>query len=218
MRRLRQILGCAFAVASAFLLSACQSLSPDGGMSTVAMVAGGGLNQDVVRISSAEECQTHRQAHRDGSAHGLNHARAQVLATEARCPGSRRRVSRLMRRKSSSTRLMGLWGAELGNVLPSALPPLRGKSTSLAAVQQEAMDRRVDLAVGRLEVDALARSYGLTRSTRFINVLEASGISKTQKDTGEPAAQGGGYDIAFEVPIYDFGRAKRASGNAISKL
>ena len=70
------------------------------------------------------------------------------------------------------------------------------------------MDRRVDLAVARLEVDALARSYGLTRSTRFINVLDASGISKTQKDTGVPAADGGGFDIAFEVPIYDFGRAK----------
>src|SRR5581483_6065844 len=47
-------LGCAFAIAGAALLSACQSLSPDSGMSTVAMVAGGGLNKDVVRISSPE--------------------------------------------------------------------------------------------------------------------------------------------------------------------
>ena len=36
------------------------------------------------------------------------------------------------------------------------------------------MDRRVDLAVGRLEAEALARSFGLTRSTRFINVLDAA--------------------------------------------
>src|SRR5581483_5721171 len=47
-------LGCAFAIAGAALLSACQSLSPDSGMSTVAMVAGGGLNKDVVRISSPD--------------------------------------------------------------------------------------------------------------------------------------------------------------------
>jgi outer membrane protein TolC len=39
-------------------------------------------------------------------------------------------------------------------------------------------------------------------------VLEASGVSKTQKDTGVPAADGGGFDIAFEVPIYDFGAAR----------
>jgi outer membrane protein TolC len=69
------------------------------------------------------------------------------------------------------------------------------------------MDKRVDLEIARLEVEALARSYGLTRSTRFVNVLNASGISKTQKNKGEPSADGGGFDIAFEVPIYDFGRA-----------
>ena len=49
------IWGRAFAIASAVLLSACQTLSPDGGMSTVASIAGGGLNKDVVRISSAED-------------------------------------------------------------------------------------------------------------------------------------------------------------------
>jgi hypothetical protein len=43
-------LGRALATASTVLLSACQSLSPDGRMSTVAMVAGGGLNKDVVRL------------------------------------------------------------------------------------------------------------------------------------------------------------------------
>src|SRR5512143_381241 len=341
------ILGRALAIASAVLLSACQTLSPDGGMSTVASIAGGGLNKDVVRISSAEDgslARSHvsrllhaplgadaavqiallnnaglqavynrlgiaeavavqssrpplpifsfddvstsieldierkvvasvlslatwptrskiagvrieqaelraaeetlrlgadtRKAYiravaaretlaalttakasvdasamltgkltETGAINTLNHARAQVFATEldAQVTAARQQAAAA---QEQLTRLMGFWGSELANILPNALPPLRGKSPSLAAVQQEAMDRRVDLAVGRLEVDALARSYGLTRSTRFINVLEASGISKTQKDTGEPAAQGGGYDIAFEVPIYDFGRAK----------
>lgn len=340
-------LGRAFAIASAALLSACQSLSPDGGMSTVAMVAGGGLNKDVVRISSPEEAalarsrvaglmraplgadaavqiallnnaglqaaynrlgvaeavavqssrpplpifsfddvstsieldierkvvasvlslatwptrskiagvrieQAELRAAEDtlrlaadtrrayvravaareilaaltaakanaeasaalaktltetGAVNALNHARAQVFATEldAQVMAARQQAEEA---QEQLTRLMGLWGQELKTVLPSALPPLRGKAPSLAAVLQEAMDRRVDLAVGRLEVEALARSYGLTRSTRFINVLEASAISKTQKDTGEPAADGGGFDIAFEVPVYDFGRAK----------
>ena len=58
------------------------------------------------------------------------------------------------------------------------------------------MERRVDLAVARLEAEALARSFGLTRKTRFINVLDAAGISKTQKDKGEPSADGGGFNIA----------------------
>ena len=48
-------LGCALAIASAALLSACKTFSPDGGMSAVAAIAGQGLNKDVVRISSPAE-------------------------------------------------------------------------------------------------------------------------------------------------------------------
>ena len=102
---------------------------------------------------------------------------------------------------------MGLWEttsrppAERAAASPQSL-------RSLGAVEQQAMDRRVDLQMARLEVEALARSYGLTRNTRFINVLDVGGMSKTQKDKGEPSADGGGFEIAFEVPLYDFGRAR----------
>src|SRR3990170_4847308 len=72
------------------------------------------------------------------------------------------------------------------------------------------MDRRVDLQIARLEVEALAKSYGLTRKTHFINALDAAGISKTQKDkgSGEPHSDGGGFSIEFQVPIFDFGRPR----------
>src|SRR4026209_1388257 len=46
------ICGRVLAIASAALLSACKTLSPDGGMGTVATIAGQGLNKDVVRVSS----------------------------------------------------------------------------------------------------------------------------------------------------------------------
>ena len=49
------------------------------------------------------------------------------------------------------TRLLGLWGTDLASVLPNALPPLPGHARGLGAVEQEAMERRVDLAVARLE-------------------------------------------------------------------
>ena len=106
------------------------------------------------------------------------------------------------------TRLLGLWGTDLARLLPNALPPLPGHARSLGPVEREAMERRVDLAVARLEADALARSFGLTRKTRFINVLDAAGISKTQTDKGEPSADGGGFNLAFEAPLYDFGKAR----------
>ncbi|MGH6736668.1 MAG: TolC family protein [Methyloceanibacter sp.] len=143
-----------------------------------------------------------------GALNTLEHARRQVFAKEmaAQVTAARQQVSATQERL---TRVLGLWGTDLSGVLPGALPPLVRTTRSLAAVEQEAMDRRVDLAIAKLEAEALARSYGLTRKTRFINVVDASGISKTQKDKGEgPSVDGGGFDIEFVVPIYDFGRAR----------
>ena len=143
-----------------------------------------------------------------GAINKLDLARRQVFATEldAQVAAARQEADVTQERL---TRLMGLWeGSELEALLPNALPPMPGKSLSLAAVERQAMDRRVDLMVARLETEALARSFGLTRKTRLINVLDAGGDWKTQKDKGEPKAEGGGYTIAFEVPLYDFGRAK----------
>jgi outer membrane protein TolC len=143
-----------------------------------------------------------------GAINKLDLARRQVFATELDAQVATARQEAATTRERL-TRLMGLWGgSELEALLPNALPPMPRKSLSLAAVERQAMDRRVDLMVARLEAEALARSFGLTRATRLINVFDASGISKTQKDKGVPSADGGGFDMSFEVPIYDFGRAK----------
>jgi outer membrane protein TolC len=142
-----------------------------------------------------------------GAVNKLDHARRQVFASEIEAQLTTAKLTATAA-EERLTRMMGLWGPNVAALVPSTLPPVTGKSRSLASVEQEAMDKRVDLEIARLEVEALARSYGLTRSTRLVNVLNASGISKTQKDKGEPSADGGGFDIAFEVPIYDFGRAQ----------
>jgi len=162
---------------------------------------------DVVKASAESSASLSESLTETGAVSKLDNARRQVFATEleAQVTGARQQASAAEERL---TRLLGLWGTDLAELLPNQLPPLPGHARSLGAVEQQAMDRRVDLALARLETEALARSFGLTRSTRLINVLDASGISKTQKDKGEPSADGGGYNIEFEVPLYDFGRAK----------
>jgi outer membrane protein TolC len=77
----------------------------------------------------------------------------------------------------------------------------------MRAIEQDAVNARVDVQMARLEMEAMAKSYGLTRKTHFLNVLDAAGISKTQKDRGEKRANGGGYELVLEVPLFDFGRA-----------
>jgi outer membrane protein TolC len=94
--------------------------------------------------------------------------------------------------------------------LPQALPPLPGAPRALAAVETEAIRRRVQIV--RIEVDTLAKSYGLTNATRFINLLDVAGISRTQRETGGASGTGGGFEIDFQIPIFDFGevRVRRA--------
>src|SRR5215216_6468149 len=60
-----------------------------------------------------------------------------------------------------------------------------------------------------MELEALARSYGLTQATRFINLLEAGYAAKTTKDkvTGE-IIRDRGFDLELQIPIFDFGEVR----------
>jgi outer membrane protein TolC len=141
-----------------------------------------------------------------GAVNKLDQARQQAFATEtgAELAGARLKADAA---REQLTRLMGLWHSDLDAYLPSALPGLPGSTRSMRAIEQDALNARVDVQMARLEMEAMAKSYGLTRKTHFLNVLDAGGISKTQKDRGEKRANGGGYELVLEVPLFDFGRA-----------
>jgi outer membrane protein TolC len=141
-----------------------------------------------------------------GAVNTLDLARRQAFATEldAEVAAARLKASVGAERL---TRLLGLWEPDLASHLPSALLPLPGHLRSVGTVEQEALDRRIDIAIAKAEMQALARSYGLSRKTHFLNALDMAGISKTQKEIGEKRANGGGYELALEVPLFDFGKA-----------
>jgi outer membrane protein TolC len=71
----------------------------------------------------------------------------------------------------------------------------------------EALRRRIDLQVARIEVELLAKSYGLSRATRFINLLDVGGIAKKQNDNGDVVRESGP-EIEFQIPLFDFGEVK----------
>jgi outer membrane protein TolC len=114
---------------------------------------------------------------------------------------------------SERERLVRMLGLPDGGVLrlPHVLPPLPAALRAPVAVETEAIRRRVDLKIARIEVATLAKSYGLTNATRFINLLDVAGISRTQREAGV-AGSGGGFEIDFQIPIFDFGevRVRRA--------
>ena len=156
--------------------------------------------------SAAASAELADELKRTGAVNRLDQARRQVFATEmdAELVGAKQQAAASRERL---TRLMGLWQTDLGAYLPSALPGLPGSTRSMHAIEQDAVNARVDVQMARAEMEAMAKSYGLTRKTHFLNVLDAGGISKTQKDRGEKRANGGGYRLVLEVPLFDFGKA-----------
>lgn len=112
-------------------------------------------------------------------------------------------------------RSLGLSGGDLAFKLPATLPALPRRPQALPAVEAEAVRRRVDLQIARIEVDTLAKSYGLTNATRFINLLDVSAISRTQSEPGIGHGTGGGAEVEFQIPIFDFGEVRlRQAGEA----
>lgn len=112
-------------------------------------------------------------------------------------------------------RALGLWGGDVAFKLTDRLPPLPKEARALMHVEQDAVSRRVDLQMARIEVETLAKSYGLTKATRFVNVLDAGYADKItkNKDTGE-RMHDRGFTVSLEVPIFDFGEGRLREAEA----
>ena len=109
------------------------------------------------------------------------------------------------------TRLLGLWGLQAQFKLPERLPDLPKAANDLPDVEQTAMAQRLDVQAAKLGSEQLAKSLGLTKVTRFINVLEVGAVRNSYNDL--PVQRG--YTISVELPIFDWGTARVAKAEAI---
>jgi outer membrane protein TolC len=141
-----------------------------------------------------------------GALSKLDQAREQVFLAEisAQLATARQRASS---ERERLVRSLGLWGGDIAFQLPNALPPLPPRPHALPAVEAEAVQRRIDLQIARLDVEALAKSYGLTQATRFLDLLELSGLSTSAREDGGRVNQRG-VEAELQVPLFDFGETR----------
>ena len=109
------------------------------------------------------------------------------------------------------TRLMGLWGAQTAFTLPERLPDLPKVPQDLPEVERTALAQRLDVQAARLGAQQTASNLGLTRATRFVNVLEVGAVHNSLSN----APPQRGYEIGFELPLFDWGTARVAKAEAI---
>jgi outer membrane protein TolC len=150
-----------------------------------------------------------------GAMNKLDQAREQVFYADltAQLATARQRESS---EREVLIRAMGLWSTEINFRLPDALPPLPRSVQALADVEVEAVRRRVDLQIARIQLDVLAKSNGLSKATRFINILDAGYFGKLERDKeADRTSRMGGFEVQLQIPLFDFGevRVREAEAN-----
>ncbi len=127
-------------------------------------------------------------------------ATADLARAQHRAVAARERLSRLL----------GLVGDRLGFQLPERLPDLPAQPLEPKDAEQTAIDKRLDVLMAKRATESTAKSLGLTKATRFVNVLEVGYQNKSE--TGSPRANG--YEIELELPLFDFGSTRAARAEA----
>ncbi|MFF0950845.1 TolC family protein [Rhizobium leguminosarum] len=113
--------------------------------------------------------------------------------------------------KEDLTRLMGLWGSDLDYQVPNSLPPLPKSVVRRDTIEAEALRNRIDLQVAKLELEATAKSYGLTEATRYVTDLEILTGLETEREIedGDKKVDTTGFaELEFAIPIFDTGKAR----------
>jgi len=151
-----------------------------------------------------------RRMEQVGNFNKLQRAREQGFAADAGLNLARAEQMQRANRERL-TRLMGLWGLQAQFVLPERLPDLPKDALDLPDIERTALAQRLDVQGARLAAEQTARNLGLTRSTRFINVLE---LGLVRNSSNEAPVQRG-WEVSVELPLFDGGGARVAKAEAI---
>lgn len=163
-----------------------------------------------VSLSAEASAELAKQMERTGNWSKLDQVREQLFYAEATAGVARAQQASVMAREKL-TRLMGLSGTDTQFQLPDRLPDLPTRPLELDNAETIALENRLDIQAGKLETAGLASSLGLTKTTRFINVLDLGYIRGNT--TGAPPERG--YELSVEIPLFDWGGARVAKAEAI---
>ena len=164
-----------------------------------------------IRQAAEAGAELARRMAQVGNFSKLRQAREQAFYADAALNLARSEQSAIAARERLA-RILGLPDRNAIR-LPERLPDLPKTVDELPGVEQAALVQRLDLQAIRLETEALAKNLGLSKATRFINVLEVgpARVLEGARDSGYKK----GYEISFELPIFDWGRSKVAKAESI---
>lgn len=158
-----------------------------------------------VKASAEASAELARRMAAVGNFPKLAQAREQAFYAETTAQLARAQHNATAARERLA-RLMGLWGEDLDFQLPERLPELPKAAREGGDLEAQAIAQRLDVQGARREAESVARSLGLTKATRFVNLLEVGVLSNSETD--EPRQRG--WQVELGLPIFDFGGARVA--------
>lgn len=163
-----------------------------------------------VKQTAEASAELARRMEQVGNFSKLARAREQAFYADASLGLARAdQVQRATRERL--VRLLGVWGHQTQFQLPERLPDLPAEARNQPDIEAVAMSQRLDVQAAKLGAERTAKNLGLTRTTRFINVLELGLV----RNTSNEAPRQTGWEIGLELPLFDWGGARVARAEAI---
>jgi outer membrane protein TolC len=162
-----------------------------------------------VKLAAEASAELARRMATVGNLSKLDRMREQAFYAEATARLARAEQAAVTERERL-TRLLGLWGEEAQFQLPERMPELPDAPRELPNAEQLAMESRVDIQAARRDAEALARSLGLARVTRFTDEFE---LGLVRIEEGEEVKRG--YEIGVPIPLFDWGGGRVARAEAL---
>lgn len=163
-----------------------------------------------IKDAAEASAQLARRMAQVGNLNKLKLAREQAFYAEVMAQLAAAELMALKEREHL-TRLMGLWGEQIEFTLPERLPELPETAEEICELEREALINRLDIQAMKIQIEGKAKALGLTKATRFINVLELG----YAHNTGQDILRQRGYEISLQIPLFDWGDARIAKSEAI---
>ncbi len=163
-----------------------------------------------VQQAAEASAELARRMQQVGNFNKLQRAREQAFYADATLNLARAEQGQRSTRERL-IRLLGLWGDQTEFKLPERLPDLPKAPEDRPDIEQAAMAQRLDVTGAKLMTEQTAKNLGLTKTTRFINVLE---VGVMHNSSNEAPTQRG-WEIGLELPLFDWGGARVARSEAV---
>ncbi len=166
-----------------------------------------------IASAAATAVELAERQHAAGNLNDLGLANERGLASQVRLDQARS-TTEVTTARERLTRLLGLWGTRAGYRIAPQLPELPDAEVSLDKLESVAIERRLDVAAMRREVQAISYTLSVAHTTRwtgFLNVtVEAARLRGDRRISFGPSA-------SIELPIFDQRQAAMARLEALQR-